>query len=170
MQEQLSSLWITPTACAESCYVEADQRKLTTRLGTWFCIGEEKGENIRRERGQWFGPARVVLVENKRVVWLVHAHRLVRASPQQLRAASMWEWKSIRDTEEFKMLTREWIRKIGHQDFFDLDPEDLPEPSENEYTPSLPPGEFEVREDDPMPEPEEEAAAGKLILILPLVM
>ena len=44
MQEQLSSLWITPTACAESCYVEADQRKLTTRLGTWFCIGEEKGE------------------------------------------------------------------------------------------------------------------------------
>ena len=71
----------------------------------------------------------------------------------------MREWKSIRDTEEFKVPTREWIRKIGHQDFFDLDPEDLPEPSENEYTPSIPPGEFEVREDDPIPEPEEEAAA-----------
>ncbi|CAK9068255.1 unnamed protein product [Durusdinium trenchii] len=71
----------------------------------------------------------------------------------------MREWKSIRDTEEFKVPSREWIRKIGHQDFFDLDPEDLPEPSENEYTPSLPPGEFEVREEDPLPEPEEEAAA-----------
>ena len=27
---------------------------------------------MRRERGQWYGPARVALVENKRIVWLVH--------------------------------------------------------------------------------------------------
>ena len=133
--------------------------KADYEVGDLVLYWKRKGGNMRRERGQWFGPARVVLVENKRVVWLVHAHRLVRASPQQLRAAPMREWKSIRDTEEFKVPSREWIRKIGHQDFFDLDPEDLPEPSENEYTPSLPPGEFEVREEDPLPEPEEEAAA-----------
>ena len=55
--------------------------------------------------------------------------------------------------------TRVGYRKIGHHDFFDLDPEDLPEPSENEYTPSIPPGEFEVQEDNSMPEPEGEATA-----------
>ena len=77
-------------------------------VGDLVLYWRRKGGNMRRERGQWFGPARVVLVESKRVVWLVHAHRLVRASPQQLRVASMREWKAVRDTEEFKVPTREW--------------------------------------------------------------
>ena len=77
---------------------------------------------MRRERGQWYGLARVALVENQRVIWLVHAHRLVRASPEQLRSASMREWKAVRDEAEFKLPTRDWARSIGHQDFYDLDP------------------------------------------------
>ena len=111
---------------------------------------------MRRERGQWYGPARVALVENQRVIWLVHAHRLVRASPEQLRAASMREWKAVRDEAEFKLPTRDWARSIGHQDFYDLDPADLPEPSE----PDIPAQDAPVEKENPgeveVPEPEAE--------------
>lgn len=41
----------------------------------------------------------------------------------------MREWKEVKDDAEFKVPTREWARQIGPQDF-DLDPDDLPEPSE----------------------------------------
>ena len=91
-------------------------------VGDLVLYWKRKGGNMRRERGQWYGLARVALVENQRVIWLVHAHRLVRASPEQLRSASMREWKAVRDEAEFKLPTRDWARSIGHQDFYDLDP------------------------------------------------
>ena len=111
---------------------------------------------MRRERGQWYGPARVALVENQRVIWLVHAHRLVRASPEQLRAASMREWKAVRDEAEFKLPTRDWARSIGHQDFYDLDPDDLPEPSEPDIPAQDAPVELENPGEVEVPEPEAE--------------
>ena len=127
-------------------------------VGDLVLYWKRKGGNMRRERGQWYGPARVALVE-KKVIWLVHAHRLVRASPQQLRAASLREWKAVKDTEEFRIPTREWARRLGSQDFVDLDQDDLPEPSEAE-TPLAEPGEdVEPPEESIVPEPEEEIAA-----------
>ena len=127
-------------------------------VGDLVLYWKRKGGNMRRERGQWFGPARVVLVEGKRVIWLVHAHRLVRASPQQLRAASMREWKGIKDKEEFKVPPKDCARKIGHQDFFDLDPDDLPDLDNQEYTPSENSGGAEASGEQIVTEPEEEVA------------
>ena len=130
-----------------SCPVRSD-----FEVGDLVFYWKRKGGNMRRERGQWFGPARVVLVEG-------HAHRLVRASPQQLRAASMREWKGIKDKEEFKIPPKEWTRRIGHQDFFDLDPDDLLDMDTPEYTPSEHPGEADASEEQIVPEPEEGVAA-----------
>lgn len=90
---------------------------------------------MRRERGQWYGPARVALVE-KKVIWLVHAHRLVRASPQQLIAASLREWKAVKNTEEFRVPTRDWAPPAA-------------EPRED----------MELPEESAVPEPEEEISA-----------
>ena len=128
-------------------------------VGDLVLYWKRKGGNMRRERGQWFGPARVALVESRKVIWLVHAHRLVRASPQQLRAASLREWKMIKDTEEFRVPAPDWARRIGHQDLCELDPDDLPEPSEPDVErpdPGETPGE---PEDVLVPEPEEEVSA-----------
>ena len=41
------------------------------------------------------GPAQVVAVESQRVIWVSHAGYLIRASPQQIRPASMREFHAI---------------------------------------------------------------------------
>jgi hypothetical protein len=56
--------------------------------GDWVLYWKRKGGNLRRIRGQWHGPARIVMLEGRRICWLVHANRLIRASPEQLRPAS----------------------------------------------------------------------------------
>ena len=113
--------------------------KNTFEVGDVVLYWKRKGGNMRRERGQWYGPARVALVE-KKVIWLVHAHRLIRASPQHLRAASLREWKAVKDSAEFQVPAPEWARKIGNQDLCDLDPDDLPEQSEPDVNPPEPEG------------------------------
>ena len=126
---------------ARKAFIEADnssslRRALLRRsrpirhafeAGDLVLYWRRKGGNLRRERGSWFGPARVVLVEGRNAVWLVHANKLVRASPEQLRAASMREWMSVKDTAELKEPVRDWVKKIGHQDFLELGDE-IPEP------------------------------------------
>ena len=89
-------------------------------VGDLVLYWRRKGGNLRRERGRWYGPARVILVEGRKVIWLVHAAKLIRASPEQLRAASMREWKVIRDQPEHQVPAQEWARRIQHQDFADL--------------------------------------------------
>eukprot|EP00435_Cladocopium_sp_Y103_P017364 s1359_g4.t1 len=94
--------------------------------GDWVLYWKRKGGNMRRERGRWFGPARVVQIEGKRVVWLVHANQLVRASPEQLRPASSREWKAVQGSEEAMHPVKDWLQKIRAKDFFDLEAEELP--------------------------------------------
>ena len=97
--------------------------------GDMVLYWRRKGGNLRRERGSWFGPARVLLVEGPKIVWLTHASKLIRASPEQLRAASLREWKAVRHLEEFQVPVSEWSKRIDHQDFLQLGDElpDIPE-------------------------------------------
>ena len=125
---------------ARQAFIEADncsslRRALLRRTrplrenfeeGDWVLYWRRKGGNLRRERGRWHGPARVVQVESRNVVWLVHANQLVRASPEQLRSASMREWNQVRDSEEAMVPVKTWLQRIQAQDFFDLEAEDLP--------------------------------------------
>ena len=129
--------------------------------GDWVLYWRRKGGNLRRLRGQWHGPARVVMLEGKRVCWLVHANKLIRASPEQLRPASMREWKAVKDQEEQMHPVKDWVTRVSTSDFFDLDSEEIPhveEPGEIDgassgYTPSIMepegeiPGEVESQEE-----------------------
>jgi len=128
---------------ARQAFVEADncsslRRALLRRsrplrdpyeIGDWVLYWKRKGGNMRRERGRWHGPARVAMVEGHKVVWVTHANKLIRASPEQLRPASFREWKSVQDLDENKVTPAEWLKKAGHQDFFDLG-DDLPDLSD----------------------------------------
>jgi hypothetical protein len=119
---------------ARKAFVEADnssslRRALLRRsrplrdpyeVGDWVLYWRKVGGNMRRERGKWHGPARVAVVESSKVIWLTHANRLIRASPEQLRAASFREWKAVQSTEEARHPTVNWLKRSQHDDFFDL--------------------------------------------------
>ena len=119
---------------ARRAFVEADncgslRRALLRRsrpmreayeVGDWVLYWKKKGGNMRRERGRWYGPARVAMVEGSKVVWLTHANRLIRASPEQLRSASLREWKEVKQIEDQGLPMREVLQKAQHQNYFDL--------------------------------------------------
>ena len=121
-------------SAARKAFIEADncsslRRALLRRgrpmrdpykIGDWVLYWRRKGGNMKRERGRWYGPARVVMAEGNKIIWLTHANKLIRASPEQLRPASHREWKAVKKTEEAQIPAREWLSKTQHQDFFDL--------------------------------------------------
>ena len=63
--------------------------------GDWVLYWRRAKTNSRLERGRWHGPAQVIVVEGKKVVWLSHLGRLIRASPEQLRPASLREYQRL---------------------------------------------------------------------------
>eukprot|EP00435_Cladocopium_sp_Y103_P009141 s696_g2.t1 len=94
---------------ARKAYVQADNDSAFRRAllrqsrpgkvdldkGDWVLYWRQSRNNSRIERGRWFGPAQVVAVEQKRVVWLSHLGRLIRASPNQIRPASLREYLNL---------------------------------------------------------------------------
>ena len=119
---------------ARKAFIEADncsslRRALLRRsrplkdpfeVGDWVLYWKKVGGNMRRERGRWHGPARVALVEGLKVVWLTHANRLIRASPEQLRPASLREWRAVQKSEESKGSIRDSLERSRHQGYIDL--------------------------------------------------
>ena len=114
--------------------------------GDWMLYWRRKGGNLRRERGQWCGPARVALVESRHVIWLTHAQKLIRASPEQLRPASLREWAQVRQVTEGSQAGPTVVRPAGeHPDFLELG-DDVYEPSRDDELESIPEPEREVTE------------------------
>eukprot|EP00435_Cladocopium_sp_Y103_P044402 s835_g12.t1 len=99
--------------------------------GDWVLYWKRKGGNLRRIRGQWHGPARIVMLEGRRICWLVHANKLIRASPEQLRPASLREWQSVRAQESKMQPVKDWMKQVVSSEFFDLGDEEIPEPEES---------------------------------------
>ena len=60
----------------------------------WVLYWRRHKGGSRGERGRWYGPSQVICSDPK-VVWLSHCGRLIRAAPEQLRSASMREWKAV---------------------------------------------------------------------------
>ncbi|CAL1166937.1 unnamed protein product [Cladocopium goreaui] len=102
-------------------YEPSDSEKVESKLGVDESVG-------------------VVAVEQKRVVWLSHLGRLVRASPEQIRPASLREFINLPRGEDNQVKNEE----PKGRSFVDLsgDPEDFPpregELEENEYSPGTP--------------------------------
>ena len=74
--------------------------RMDWEVGDMVLYWRRKGANMRREHGRWHGPAEIISIEKQRVVWLSHAGRLIRASPEQIRAASLREWHYIPKNED----------------------------------------------------------------------
>ena len=63
--------------------------------GDWVLYWRRQKGGGRSERGRWHGPSQVVAVENEKIIWVSHCGRLIRASPEQLRPASLREYMSL---------------------------------------------------------------------------
>ena len=59
--------------------------------GDWVLYWRRQKNGGRGERGRWYGPGQVVCGDHK-VVWISHCGQLIRASPEQIRSASLREW------------------------------------------------------------------------------
>ena len=101
----------------------------------------------------WHGPARIVMLEGRRIVWLVHANKLIRASPEQLRPASIREWQAVKDQEAAMHPVSSWMAKVQSAEYFDLHADEIPshdaiadqrDDLSSGYTPSLMEPEREV--------------------------
>ena len=62
--------------------------------GDWVLYWRRQKGGARSERGRWYGPGQVICSDGK-VVWISHCGYLIRAAPEQIRSASMREWKGI---------------------------------------------------------------------------
>ena len=85
----------------------------------------------RQEAGRWHGPAKVVLQESQSAVWITHADRLFKCSPESLRPASLREWNTMYGHNS------SWIPEIAPFDPETKNP-NTPVPSEP-YEPSIVP-------------------------------
>ena len=65
--------------------------------GDWVLYWEVQRSGTSRGKGRWYGPGRVICAEGTKVVWISHCGQLIRASPEQLRSASMREWQAIQN-------------------------------------------------------------------------
>ena len=63
--------------------------------GDWVLYWRKATAANRREPGRWHGPAQVIAVEHPKVVWLSHLGRIIRASPEQIRPASLREYSQL---------------------------------------------------------------------------
>ena len=97
------------------------------------------------------------MLEGRRIVWLVQANKLIRASPEQLRPASIREWHAVKEQETAMHPISNWMSKIQSAEYFDLHADEIPshEPLlerddeiSSGYTPSLGEPEREVTGDD----------------------
>lgn len=135
--------------------------------GDWVLYWRRRATNLRRELGKWHGPARVILVERRRVVWLSHGARLIRASPEQLRPASLREWQHVQGQPENRETVEQTLARARHHNYVDVSRDDLPE-DDDLYAPSSPepsdgpPGPGLEAEPEPgleLPEPEREVSS-----------
>ena len=58
--------------------------------GEWVMYFRRKA-NVKGHPGMYLGPARVIVQESAKLVWLSHTNMLIRCSPEQLRMATSSE-------------------------------------------------------------------------------
>ena len=123
------------SACRRALLRRSRPGGVQYETGDWVLYWKRVRGNLRAERGRWYGPAQVVTLEQNRVVWLSHGGYLIRASPEHLRPASMREYQALPRNSE-GMVENEKI-STRTRNFVTLD--EIPSPSEFEYSPSIAP-------------------------------
>ena len=69
--------------------------KVEYEKGDWVLYWRRTKGNNRIERGRWYGPAQVIVSEKPKVIWLSHLGRVIRASPEHIRPASLREYANL---------------------------------------------------------------------------
>ena len=109
--------------------------------GDWVLYWRQNKGSQKGERGRWHGPGQIITIENSKVVWISHGGYLIRASPQQLRPASMREHLALR-RDSGGRIVNEVIRNCKNYIPLEGVPEDepcdeMPEPSRPQISASL---------------------------------
>jgi hypothetical protein len=105
--------------------------------GDWVLYWRKLKGNPRGAKGRWHGPAQVITVEQKRVVWLSHGGYLIRASPQHLRPASLREYRHLPRHEDGRVRDEQIDpRSRNYYPLTDVPPVD---DNESAYEPSIAP-------------------------------
>ena len=120
----------------ELFFAVAVPERLNSRKGNWVLYWKKIPGNPRGAKGRWHGPAQVITVENRRVVWVSHGGYLIRASPQHLRSASLREYRALPKGDDG--LVRDEVidpRTRNYHALTDIPPAD----HETEYEPSIAP-------------------------------
>ena len=115
-------------------------------MGDWVLYWKQGLGNKRVERGRWHGPAQVIATEGVKVLWLSHCGRLIRASPEHVRPASLREYPMLPRDSEGRVRNEEMDRR-GPRSFIQLD--EAPE-----YSPSVAPANEVVNAPPEQPENE----------------
>ena len=121
--------------------------------GDWVLYWKRTQQSSRREKGRWYGPSQVIAVEGSRVLWLSHGGGLVRASPEQVRPASLREYHLLPKDSSGGVKPEVLAEGKGPRDFISL--EGIPD---EEYEPSEGPSDMIDVEIPPNSQPESEMA------------
>ena len=91
--------------------------RLHYEMGDWVLYWRKQKGNDRNERGRWHGPAQVITNEKDKVIWMSHCGRLIRASPEQIRPASLREFQCLPRDEEGRVRDERLIQGQGPRSF-----------------------------------------------------
>ena len=81
--------------------------QFTFSPGDWVLYWRQQRGNSRTDRGRWYGPGQVFQVEGTRVIWISHGGYLIRASPEQIRPASLREYGALPRNAEGRVIPEE---------------------------------------------------------------
>eukprot|EP00435_Cladocopium_sp_Y103_P038988 s374_g10.t1 len=123
------------SACRRALLRRSRPGSVEYESGDWVLYWRTIKGNPRGARGRWYGPAQVITVEQKRVIWLSHGGYLIRASPQHLRPASLREYKALPRDQHGRVMDETIDPKT--RNFHSLT--DVPPDDETNYEPSLAP-------------------------------
>ena len=99
-------------------------------VGQFVMYWRRKPKANRREGGRWHGPAKFIAQESSSTIWIAHAHRILRCSPESLHPASLREWQGSKQLLESMIeQEREQIKSRPH------DSNDTSRNEELEYSP-----------------------------------
>ena len=112
--------------------LHAGRRKTTNfQVGQVVYFWRKATDGVKKNAPRfWRGPARVVLTNPPTAVWCTFNGNLVKAAPEQVRAASPEEMFAVSEWMDGLSAARESLEKIPKRGFIDITDEDRPPPEE----------------------------------------
>ena len=110
--------------------IHAGRRKTTDfQVGQVVYFWRKATDGVKKNAPRfWRGPARVVLTNPPTAIWCTFNGNLVKAAPEQVRAASPEEMFSVSEWMDGLAAARESLEKVPKRGYIDITEEDKPPP------------------------------------------